>query len=94
MPTRMPSKYQDLTVLVVEDNDAILYFMEHALTQLGVGRVIKAKTWYEVQSGIDGQKIDGAFLDLVLQYGSGLDIARDMRSLKVPIIFCSGVTDE
>jgi DNA-binding response OmpR family regulator len=90
----MSSPYQDLSILVVEDNDSILFFMEAALTQLGVGRVLKAKTWFDVQSVIEGQQIDGAFLDLVLQHGSGLDVGRSMRALKVPVIFCSGVTDE
>lgn len=86
--------YNDLTILVVEDNDAIRFFMESALTQMGVGMVITAATWYEVQQKIEGKEIDGAFLDLVLQHGSGLDVARSLKALKVPVIFCSGVTDE
>ena len=86
--------YKDLIILVVEDNKSTMFIMEHILTQLGVGRVITAATWHEVQSKIEGQKVDGAFLDLVLQHGSGLDVARSMRALKVPVIFTSGVTDE
>jgi DNA-binding response OmpR family regulator len=86
--------YQNLTVLVVEDNKSTMFIMEQILTQMGVGRVITATTWNEVQSKIEGQKVDGAFLDLVLQHGSGLDVARTMRALKVPVIFTSGVTDE
>ena len=86
--------FRDLTILVVEDNESIKFFMETALTQMGVGTVISATTWYEVQSKIDGVKVDGAFLDLVLQHGSGLDVARSLRALKVPMIFCSGVADE
>jgi DNA-binding response OmpR family regulator len=86
--------YKDLTVLVVEDNKSTMFIMEQILTQLGVGRVITATTWHEVQSLVDGKKVDGAFLDLVLQHGSGLDVARSMRSLKVPVIFTSGVEDE
>ena len=86
--------YKDLTILVVEDNQSTMFVMEQILTQLGVGRVITAATWHEVQSVVDGKKIDGAFLDLVLQHGSGLDVARSMRALKVPVIFTSGVTDE
>jgi DNA-binding response OmpR family regulator len=86
--------YKDLTVLVVEDNQSTMFIMEQVLTQLGVGRVITAATWHEVQAKVEGQKVDGAFLDLVLQHGSGLDVARSMRALKVPVIFTSGVNDE
>jgi DNA-binding response OmpR family regulator len=86
--------FNNLTVLVVEDNDAIRFFLEQALTQMGVGRVIPATTWYEVQNKIEGVHLDGAFLDLVLQHGSGLDIARSLTAMNVPVIFCSGVADE
>jgi len=86
--------YKDLTVLVVEDNQSTMFIMEQVLAQLGVGRVITATTWHEMQGKVEGQEIDGAFLDLVLQHGSGLDVARSMRALKVPVIFCSGVNDE
>jgi DNA-binding response OmpR family regulator len=86
--------YKDLTVLVVEDNQSTMFIMEQVLAQLGVGRVITATTWHEMQGKVEGQEIDGAFLDLVLQHGSGLDVARSMRSLKVPVIFTSGVSDE
>lgn len=86
--------FKGLTILVVEDNDSIRFFMDKALTQMGVGRVITASTWYEVQSKTDGIQIDGAFLDLVLQHGSGLDVARSLTAMKVPVVFCSGVADE
>ena len=88
------SDYKGLTVLVVEDNDSIRMVMEHMLTQLGVGRVITATQWYEVQSSINGVEVHGAFVDLVLQHGSGLDVARSLKSGNVPVIFCSGVDDE
>lgn len=86
--------YSGLTVLVVEDNESVRFFMEQALTQLGVGNVISASTWYEVQNRIENTPVDGAFLDLVLQHGSGLDVARSLKALKVPVVFTSGVTDE
>ena len=86
--------FQNLTVLVVDDNDTIRMYMDKALTQLGVGRVITASCMTDVKTKIALDELDGVFLDLVLQYGSGLDLARIFRSHKVPVIFCSGVTDE
>ena len=87
-------KYKGLTVLVVEDNNSIRLLMEQMLTQIGVGRVITATQWYEVQSAIEGVDVHGAFVDLVLQHGSGLDVARSLKSKNIPIVFCSGVDDE
>ena len=86
--------YKDLTILVVEDNDSIRMLMEHMLTQLGVGRVLSATQWYEVQTKLQDTEVDGAFVDLVLQHGSGLDVARSLKAQRIPIVFCSGVDDE
>jgi CheY-like chemotaxis protein len=87
-------QFNDLTILIVEDNPTIMYLIEQALTKLEVGKVITATTWYQVQQKIDDIHVDGAFLDLVLQHGSGLDIARSLKAIKTPVIFCSGVEDE
>ena len=86
--------FQNLTVLAVDDNDTIRLFMDKALTQLGCGRVIVAPSMTEAKKLVNIEDLDGVFLDLVLQYGSGLDLARIFRGHKVPVIFCSGVTDE
>ena len=94
MGATVVQQLSDLTILVVDDNPTIMCLMEAALTKLGVGRVITATTWYQVQQKIDGINIDGAFLDLVLQHGSGLDIARSLKAIKTPVIFCSGDEDE
>ena len=82
-----------MKILVVEDDLSLRKYMNLALTGLGA-EVLEADDWHSTMNAIDGHHIDGAFLDLVLQRGSGLDIARHLVEMNIPVVFTSGVSDE
>jgi DNA-binding response OmpR family regulator len=88
------SNFKDLRIIVVDDDDLLVKYMEAMLTQLGVGSVTTAENFYQVQDKLREGQYDGAFLDLVLQHGSGLDVGRSLKAHGIPVIYCSGVTDE
>ena len=86
--------YSDLTILVVDDDVSIRTLVKALLESCGVGHVLVAATYLEAEEAANTIKLHGAFLDLVLQRGSGLDIGRMLTEKGVPVVFCSGVTDE
>ena len=86
--------YKDMTILVVDDDVSIRTLMKALLESCGVGHVLVAATYKEAEETASAVKLNGAFLDLVLQRGSGLDIGRMLTEKNVPVVFCSGVSDE
>ena len=86
--------YQQLSVLVVDDDINIRSYMGAMLKTCGVGAVHLAETYLEAESIAARNKLDGAYLDLVLQRGSGLDVGRMLVAQGIPVVFCSGVADE
>lgn len=88
------SRFAALSVLVVDDDINIRSYMAASLKALGVGTIHLAETVVEAGETLDVHAIDGAFVDLVLQHGSGLDVGRMMARQGVPVAFCTGVVDE
>lgn len=82
-----------MKVLVVDDDISLRKYMRMSLEVLGVD-VVEAEDWHTTMTVLDGHQIDGAFLDLVLQRGSGLDIARHLKEKDIPVVFTSGVSDD
>jgi len=86
--------YNQLSVLVVDDDINVRSYMTAMLQACGVGQVHLAETYLEANKIVNEHGSDGAYLDLVLQRGSGLDIGRHLVEFGIPVVFCSGVTDE
>ena len=85
---------ENMTILVVDDDVSIRSLMKALLESIGVRHVVAVATYLEAEEAANTVKLHGAFLDLVLQRGSGLDIGRMLTERNVPVVFCSGVTDE
>ncbi len=81
------------TILVVEDNELVLDFAVHAITQLGY-RVLLATTPAAALDILHGDEpIDIMFSDVVLPHGmSGIELAREARRLRpaLKILLTSG----
>ncbi len=88
------SRYAQLSVLVVDDDISIRGYMSASLKGIGVGNVYLSETVEEAGTMLDKHDLHGAFVDLVLQRGSGLDVGRIMQQQGVPVVFCTGVDDE
>lgn len=88
------SRYAQLSVLVVDDDINIRSYMAASLKALGVGGIHLAETIEEASAVLEVNPLDGAFVDLVLQHGSGLDVGRMLAKHGVPVAFCTGIADE
>ena len=82
-----------MRVLVVDDDINLRKYMRLTLQGLGCD-VVEADDWLSARDQLTQVAIDGAFLDLVLQRGSGLDIAHYLQAMDLPVVFCSGVSDD
>lgn len=86
---------RNLTVLYAEDDDAIRANTTKTLQML-FGRVLVAKDGVEALAYYVEEKIHIALLDYVMPCVDGYEVAREIRAHDhhVPIIICSGYTDQ
>lgn len=82
-----------LNILLVEDDDTQATYMEAMILQLG-HRPLCANSLQGALDALMPQDIDGVLCDLVLESGSGLDVARACEAHGVPLIFVTGSADE
>lgn len=77
-------------ILVIEDDDSILFALQIALDKEGY-HVVHAKT-YQDATRILKQSLDLIILDVSLPDGSGFDLCQSIRKeSQVPIIFLSAI---
>lgn len=81
------------TILLVEDNAAVLEINREALSMRGY-RVIEAENIDQAQARLDAQPVDLIVLDILLPDGSGLDFCLNLRVRSaVPILFLSALAE-
>jgi CheY-like chemotaxis protein len=81
-------------VLVVEDEALILMDVAGTLEEARVAEVVSAISADEAMAALDRRPFDAAVLDLHLgRDGPSYDIARRLRTLKIPFVFSSGSTE-
>lgn len=79
-------------VLLVEDDRSVADFVESVLTEAGLA-VSKASTVEDAAKLLEQETFALAILDIYLPDGSGLELARKIRSQdsKLPVIIITGV---
>ena len=78
-------------ILLVEDNEQILYGNERMLKRRGYD-VVTAASLAEARGLMADAKPDAAILDIVLPDGSGLDFMRELRrDSSMPILLLTGL---
>ena len=81
------------TILVVEDDELLNRLITDTLKTKGY-RVLQAHTGDQALSVVDSQDIDLMLLDLDIPNIHGLDLLRQIKQSKLPIIVVSGCSDE
>ena len=81
-------------ILLVEDDDNLVFGIEYTLTSEGYTVVI-AGSLEEARKAIKTGDVDLILLDINLPDGSGYDLCREIRALsQVPIIFLTALDEE
>jgi len=90
-PDPMPIRGKGETILVVEDDDAVLNVSFHILDGLGY-RVLKAGDGLEAVKIVQQQDVDLVILDVVMPKMSGPDTYKQINELRpeVPVLFVTG----
>ena len=79
-------------ILLVEDNEQILYGNKRMLKRRGYD-VMTALTLHEAREHMEASKPDVIVLDIMLPDGSGLDFMREFRKTSnTPILLLTGLT--
>ena len=82
----------DASLLLVEDNEQILYGNAHMLKRHGYN-VMAAPTLRSARERLAAEKPDAIVLDIMLPDGSGLDFMRELRQeSNIPILLLTGLT--
>lgn len=82
-----------MNLLLVEDDPAQATYIEAMALQLG-HRPLVANALQGALDALMTQHIDGAICDLVLDSGSGLDVAQACEAHGVPVVFVTASCDE
>ena len=83
-----------MNILVVEDSAALNKLYCSQLDLLGVESVVSFKNITEAKTAIEHIPFDGAFLDLVLPDGSGIEVGKLCQNKGIPVVFITGMADE
>ncbi len=79
-----------MRVLVVEDEPIIALNIQTILLDLGYRPVGPAGTISEAEALADQRRIDAAILDITLPDGKSYDLAEQLVSRNVPVLFLTG----
>lgn len=86
--------YASLTILVLDDDISVRTMIVKQLEMLGVGAAMPVSTYKEAMEVVGCAHFDGAFLDLVLQRSSGLDVGHLLSKHNVPCVFYTAISDD
>ena len=80
-------------ILLVEDNEHILYGNERMLKRRGYD-VMTAMTLFEAKKRMNEAMPDAVVLDIMMPDGNGLDFMRELREeSNIPILLLTGLTE-
>ena len=83
-----------LSILIVEDDRSFALEVEMQLDQLGYTDIRRVASAEEARAVIREQKPDLLLLDILLPGDqNGLELAKSIRTLEIPIIFMTAVTE-
>ena len=85
-----PSPLSGKRILIVEDNALIAASLSYLLIEQGCVVEGPAFTAQQAIRIIDRYPLDGAFLDVELREGLGVDVARILRLKGVPFVVITG----
>lgn len=89
----MTSPYKNLKILIVDDSLAMRMLIEQLLCNCHVDQILIAEGVTKAREILESdQEIDGVILDLVLEDGSGLELAKQFKN--VPKVFCTSTRDD
>lgn len=98
MASRIPIRNEDITILVVDDDDAIRFLASETLSDAGF-QVIEARNGAEALSMFQQHQPNMVLLDLIMPEIDGYKVCRRIRTLpgdneQVPIMIMTGLNDE
>ena len=83
------------TVLLVEDDIAVLQRVESQLYALDVGNVVSVTNLKDAEAALADQQINMALLDVNLQFGeTTVDLGWSLTASQIPVVFFSGFNFE
>ena len=96
MPQGMDAEESRLTpacVLLVEDNAIVAMSAEEQLLEIGVGKVLVARSVAEAEAHCDSERPDFALLDFDLGNETSVNVAERLKRAEIPFAFASGFGD-
>lgn len=83
-----------MTILLIEDNEAIIMGLEYLLSQEGY-RAETARSLKEARGIVEKEKVDLILLDISLPDGDGFDFCRQVKAdSDIPVIFLTAKEEE
>lgn len=82
-----------MNILILDDDRAMRVIMDTMITKVGAYTTLPCSNIADALSLIERHRIDGAFLDLVLRDGIGLQVAEACRNQGIPVVFCTSSHD-
>ena len=82
-----------MTILIVEDDSTCAAYVEALVTKMGEA-CVKVDSTREALVVLGGGHIAGVLCDLVLETGSGLEVAKAARAMGIPVVFGTSTDDD
>ena len=84
-----------MNILVVDDNRSIRMVIEQLVEKINPSiTVASCANKEDAQEMINRHTFDGAILDLVLENGTGVEIAKFCEEKNIPVVFCTSTSDD
>ena len=82
-----------MTILIIEDDSTCAAYAEALVTKMGHA-CYKVDNTRDALVALTGGHIGGVLCDLVLESGSGLEVAKAARAMGIPVVFVTSTEDE
>ena len=82
-----------MTILIVEDDSSCAAYIEALVTKMGE-RCVKAATTLKAIRHLGESDVTGVLCDLVLESGSGIEVAKIARGNNIPVVFVTSTDDD
>ena len=82
-----------MTVLIVEDDNSCAAYVEALVTKLDEV-CVKADNTKDAIGFMGAAQFSGVICDLVLESGSGIEVAKVARSKNIPVVFATSADDD